>query len=412
MNNEGDPLAFQCPVPDGANPVHAERISLVHGEGGRLTRQLIQQVIAPYFTNLEEKGWRNLTDLGDAVLLPSSGDCVSDSVQGDDSELSVTRHQTSPPSPTSPPGPPSAASPPPDSGKGHRLLTGELAMTTDSFVVSPIFFPGGDIGSLAVHGTVNDLAVAGARMEWLSLSLIIEEGLPMETLHKVLQSVAQAARQSHAQVVTGDTKVVPRGNVDQIYLNTTGIGRRLPISLTGLETIQPGDAIIISGPIGQHGMAILATRDGFEADPPLVSDSASLLDSVLALTRYQTPLRAMRDATRGGVAAVLQEWAEVTGLAFVLDEARVPISPGVRALGELLGLDPLHVACEGTMVVAVPAEHAQHACQVLRQCPGTSQATVAGEVRERRLAPVLVRRALGQEVPLEDPAGAPLPRIC
>lgn len=397
---------FQCPLPDVPNGAHTDRISLVHGEGGRLTRQLIQQVIAPYFadsdSDADAEEERNVADLGDAVLLPSSSSSHSEKRNSPRQPLS--RDPVHPAL--------SAGSPDPNSLAERPTFTGALAMTTDSFVVSPLFFPGGNIGSLAVHGTVNDLAVAGARIEWLSLSLIIEEGLPLETLRKVLQSVAEAARKCQARVVTGDTKVVPRGNVDQLFLNTTGVGWQLPMALTGLETLQPGDCLIVSGPIGQHGMAILATRDGFETDPPLVSDSASLLDSVLALTQHQTPLRAMRDATRGGVAAVLQEWADTTGLSFVLDESRIPVSPGVRALGELLGLDPLHVACEGTMVLSVPAEEADRVCQVLRQCDVTRQATIVGEVRPRKLAPVLVRRTLGEEVPLEDPLGAPLPRIC
>jgi hydrogenase expression/formation protein HypE len=342
-----------CPLPD---PASADRISLAHGEGGRLTRRLIREVIVPRFANA------HLSTLGDSALLPT--------------------------------------------------LTGRLAMTTDSYVVSPLFFPGGDIGSLAVFGTVNDLAVAGAEAPWMSLSLIIEEGFPTETLQRVLESIAAASASLQLQVVTGDTKVVPRGVVDQLFINTTGIGLQIPLVLTGLETLQPGDVIIVSGPIGQHGMAVLAARDGFESDPPLQSDSASLLESVRALLDDQTPLRAMRDATRGGVAAVLHEWAEATGLTLVVDETRVPISSGVRALGELLGLDPLHVACEGTMVLAVPGPEAARACQVLSQCPTTRSAVAIGEVRARRHSPVLVRRGLGQEVPLEDPLGAPLPRIC
>jgi len=290
--------------------------------------------------------------------------------------------------------------------------SGPLAMTTDSFVVSPLFFPGGDIGTLAVYGTVNDLAVAGARAAWLSLSLIIEEGLPTETLEKVLRSIAAAASGAGVQIVTGDTKVVPRGAVDQLFINTTGIGRQLPLLQSGLSSLQPGDVLIASGPIGQHGMAVLAARDGFQADPPLESDSASLMESVLALLENQTPLRTMRDATRGGTAAVLHEWSEATGLTMVVEEGRIPVSPGARALAELLGLDPLHVACEGVMILAVPAREASRVCQVLHQIPVTRGATIIGEVRTRKFAPVLVRRALGQEVPLEDPLGAPLPRIC
>jgi hydrogenase expression/formation protein HypE len=342
-----------CPLPESPAP---DRISLAHGEGGRLTRRLIRDVILSRLSN------PHLAALGDSVILPAG--------------------------------------------------TGRCAMTTDSYVISPLFFPGGNIGSLAVHGTVNDLAVAGAQAQWMSLSLIIEEGLPMDTLGQVLESVAEAAAQSSVQVVTGDTKVVPRGAVDQLFLNTTGVGRQLPMILTGLETLQPGDVLIASGPIGRHGMAVLAARDGFTSDPPLQSDSASLLESVLALLEDQTPLRAMRDATRGGVAAVLHEWAEATGLTLIVDQSQLPVSDGVRAMGELLGIDPLHVACEGTMVLAVPRAEASRACRVLQQCAVTRQATSIGEVRTRKMVPVLVRRGLGQEVPLEDPLGAPLPRIC
>ena len=285
-------------------------------------------------------------------------------------------------------------------------------MTTDSFVVSPLFFPGGDIGSLAVYGTVNDLAVAGAIPRWISLALIIEEGLPIELLQRVMDSVAAAARRAAVQVVTGDTKVVPRGAADQLFVNTAGVGQLVSPFPPGPAALQEGDQILVSGPIGRHGMAVMACREGLAFDPPPASDSAPLVDVVAALRNAQVPVRAMRDATRGGLGAVLHEWAEASRKTLALEEAQIPLTAEVQGACELLGLDPVHVACEGTMVLAVPSASVQQALDAMREVPESAAARRVGEVRSQRLAPVVVRRALGQELALDEPVGAPLPRIC
>jgi len=289
---------------------------------------------------------------------------------------------------------------------------GPLAMTTDSFVVSPLFFPGGDIGSLAVYGTVNDLAVSSAFPLWISVGLILEEGLPIETLERVLKSLAEAARRCDVEVVTGDTKVVPRGAADGLFINTTGIGKELTPRAPGASHLQPGDELIVTGPIGRHGMAVMASREGLQFEHPPTSDSAPLVDAVMQLRQANIPLRAMRDATRGGLAAALHEWAEASGTTLSIEELSLPVTPEVRGVCEVLGIDAVHVANEGTMVVAVPPGVADEAVRVLQTVDETTRAARIGKVCPRLLAPVVVRRAIGQEVPLDEPLGAPLPRIC
>ncbi len=297
-------------------------------------------------------------------------------------------------------------------------IGGQLAFTTDSFVVSPLFFPGGDIGRLAVLGTVNDLAVAGAQPLWMSLSLIIEEGLPVAVLDRVLDSAAAAAREADVHVVTGDTKVVPRGAADGLFINTSGIGRVLPPPPSGPQTVGVGDELIVTGPIGRHGIAILAAREQFGFMPPPETDCDSLLEPVQALrdaglfSESDNAIRALRDATRGGVTAVLQEWAQACGLTLTIREADVPISPDVRGVAELLGIDPLHVACEGTMLVAVRMGAGKDAVAALRASPVSRGAAIIGAVHPRTVAPVTIRRVLGNELPLDEPSGVMLPRIC
>jgi hydrogenase expression/formation protein HypE len=286
-----------------------------------------------------------------------------------------------------------------------------LAMSTDSFVVSPMFFPGGDIGTLAVFGTVNDLAVSGARPLWLSLAFIIEEGLPTEVLQRVLDSLAAAARRVGVQIVTGDTKVVPRGAADGLFINTTGVGE-VVFEMDGPQALEVGDEILVSGPIGRHGMAVMTSREGLEFDPPPTSDCGPLVDAVLALQQASIPVRALRDATRGGLAAVLHEWALASHHSLLVDEQTVPVTSEVRGACEVLGLDPIHVANEGTMVVAVPGSATAQALAALRSIPECRGAVRIGEVCSRRLSPVIVRRVLGPEIPLDEPLGAPLPRIC
>jgi hydrogenase expression/formation protein HypE len=341
-----------CPV----EVADTERIQLAHGEGGRLSRRLIRERIARRFTN------RQLDQLADAARLPS------------------------------PPGP--------------------LVFTTDSFVVTPLFFPGGDIGSLAVYGTANDLAVAGGRPRWLSLSLILEEGLPLSILDRILDSIAAAARRIDVEIVAGDTKVVPRGAADQIFINTSGLGELVEPAPAGPQALAVGDELLVSGPIGRHGIAVLSARNALGFEPPPESDCGPLLAVVDALRKAGVNCRALRDATRGGVAAVLHEWAAACRLTMQIDEAQLPVNDNTRGACELLGLDPLFVACEGTMVFAVPPGSAESALAAMRLLPESSGAAVIGHVTSLSPAPVVVRRLLGRLQPLDEPAGAPLPRIC
>jgi hydrogenase expression/formation protein HypE len=270
---------------------------------------------------------------------------------------------------------------------------GALAMTTDSFVVSPLFFPGGDIGSLAVYGTVNDLAVAGALPRWISLALILEEGLDLETLETVLCSVAAAAKRVKVQVVTGDTKVVPRGAVDKLFINTTGIGEFISAPPAGAKSLEEGDELIVTGPIGRHGIAVMVAREGLDFDPPPQSDSAPLVDAVNALQQSAISVRALRDATRGGIGAVLYEWASASGKSIAIKEQILPVSAEVRGACELLGLDPVHVANEGTMLVAVPQGEANRVISVLKAVPETAHSVYIGRVEQRGLAAVVVERS-------------------
>jgi hydrogenase expression/formation protein HypE len=345
---------FGCPVSSAGA---GDLITLAHGEGGRLTRQLIQQRILPRLRHVGGIG-----DLPDAARLPRPG--------------------------------------------------GELAFSTDSFVVSPLFFPGGDIGKLAVYGTANDLAVAGARPLWLSLSLILEEGLPLALLDRVLESTANAADSIGLKIVAGDTKVVPRGAADGLFITTAGVGELINPVPPGPTALQPTDELIVSGPIARHGIAVLAARDQLSVEPLPESDCGPLWPAVESLRRAGIAPRAMRDATRGGVAAVLHEWAGSSGMTLVIDEDRLPVAADIRGVCELLGLDPLHVANEGTMVLAVSREQVATALDALRAVQQTVGAKAVGTVKARTLFPVTVRRLLGREQPLDEPLGAPLPRIC
>ncbi|MGN6543856.1 MAG: hydrogenase expression/formation protein HypE [Aureliella sp.] len=342
-----------CPLPAGNLN---DRITLAHGEGARLTRELLQQRILPRL------GADAAAALDDAAVLPA--------------------------------------------------LPGRLAFSTDSYVVSPLFFPGGDIGKLAVMGTANDLAVAGSRPMWLSLSLIIEEGLAYSDLDRILASIAQAATEARMRIATGDTKVVPKGAADGLFINTSGIGLFQSDPPPGPDALQPGDQLIVSGPIGGHGMAVLTAREALDACGSVVSDCAQLWPAIEALRNASVPVTSMRDATRGGLAAVLHEWAIACGHTLAIDEASIPVSPAVRGYSELLGLDPVFVANEGTMLIAVPASQAERALDALRRTEVAAHARLIGHVAERGFSPVTVRRALGRDMPLDEPSGAFLPRIC
>jgi hydrogenase expression/formation protein HypE len=289
----------------------------------------------------------------------------------------------------------------------------ELAITTDSYVVSPLFFPGGDIGSLAVYGTINDLAVSGVEALCITLGLILEEGLAFNSLDRVLRSVAAAARECDVSVVAGDTKVVPRGAADKLFINTTGVGRYRFEKRLSSASIQEGDVLLVSGPIGQHGVAVLAARESLEMSPNPWSDSAALHHACAALQgALGSDLRAMRDATRGGVSAVLHEWADASNKTMKLDPSKIPVSDEVRGVCELLGLDPLYVANEGTFVAAVAPTATDKAIEILRSLHVSKSATAIGCVMSQHSSPVVIERMLGVLQPVDEPSGAPLPRIC
>ena len=333
-----------------------ERITLAYGEGGRLSRQLIRERILTRFAN------DHLNALGDAALLtPRSR---------------------------------------------------QLAFSTDAYTVTPLFFPGGDIGTLAVFGTTNDLAVSGAIPRWLSLSLIIEEGLPWSVLDRVLDSIQSASAIANVTIVTGDTKVVPHGAADKLFITTSGVGEVMESAPPGPRSLQPDDVLIVSGPIGCHGAAVLCAREKFDFDPVPTSDCASLSLPLVSLYSARLTPHAVRDATRGGVAAVLHEWADASELTCIIDESAIPITDCVRGICELLGLDPLNFANEGTFVLATKPESVESTLDLLRQHLVTHQAGVIGQVKPRRNSPVLVVRGIGREVALDEPFGSPLPRIC
>jgi hydrogenase expression/formation protein HypE len=327
-----------------------ERITMAHGAGGKATGRLVEGLLAPAF---------GMTELDDAGAV------------------------------------------------------GELALTTDSFVVHPIRFPGGSIGELAVNGTVNDLAMAGARPEALTLSLVLEEGLEAEALRAEVAAIAAAAEAACVTIVAGDTKVVERGHADSMYICTTGLGRRDPRAQLSPASAQPGDRLLLSGSIGEHGTAIMLARGEFELDAEIESDTRALWPAVNMLLDVAGPgLRCLRDATRGGVASVLNELARSSGVAMLVREAAVPVHPAVAGACELLGIDPMHVANEGKFVAIVAPEHADAALDALRTVPGCELAADVGEVRTEPPGMVLVETSFGGRRVMDQLVGDPLPRIC
>ena len=289
----------------------------------------------------------------------------------------------------------------------------EIAMTTDSFVVKPIRFPGGSIGDLAINGTVNDLAVSGARPLAVTLSLILEEGLGSDTLRAEVEAIASAAASAGIEVVAGDTKVVERGACDQMYVCTTGIGLVDDRARLAPSALRPGDRIIVSGQVGDHGTAIMLARGEFELEADIESDTCSLWPAADALLEAAGPsLRCMRDATRGGVASVLNELARASGVAMVVRESAVPVDPAVAGAAEILGIDPMYVANEGKLVAFVAPEHADAALAALRAVPGCERAAEIGEVKTDPPSMVLVETAFGGRRVMDQLVGDPLPRIC
>jgi hydrogenase expression/formation protein HypE len=289
---------------------------------------------------------------------------------------------------------------------------GRIALTTDSYVVHPLFFPGGDIGSLAVHGTVNDLAMSGAVPVALTAGFILEEGLPMETLWKVVRSMAAAARDSGVRVVSGDTKVVGRGKGDGVFINTAGFGVLETDLVIGPESIRPGDTILLSGDVGRHGMAILAVREGLEFESAITSDSAAVARPVLALLRAGVEVHCLRDLTRGGLASALNELAAASRTSARIEEARVAVREDVRAACEILGLDPHYVANEGRFVAFVPEADAERALEILRSDPLCAGADRIGVVGESPPGLVALRSRVGATRILDLLSGEQLPRIC
>jgi len=287
-----------------------------------------------------------------------------------------------------------------------------LAFTTDSFVVSPRFFPGGSVGHLAVHGTVNDLAVMGAVPRWLSLAVVIEEGLSVAELKEIVADVAEAASGAGVTVVTGDTKVVGAGAADGIYLTTAGVGTVAPGVALAAESVRPGDVVLLSGTMGDHGIAVMLARGDLDLEVALRSDTAPVTTLVQALLEAAPGTRWCRDPTRGGVATVCNELARDRQLAVVLDEAALPVRPAVAGACELLGLDPLYVANEGKVLAVVPPEEADAALAAVRAEPGGAEAALIGEIRAEPEGVVVLRTAFGSTRIVDMLVGDPLPRIC
>jgi hydrogenase expression/formation protein HypE len=354
MSSDAPTAAFgacPAPIPPG------DRILLGHGSGGLLTARLVEELVVPAFRNPA------LERLDDAAVLAVDGGA-------------------------------------------------KIALTTDSYVVTPIFFPGGDIGELAVNGTVNDLAVSGARPIALSLAFILEEGLPMDDLRRVVASARAAAARVGVPIVTGDTKVVGRGGADRIFVNTSGIGV-VPAGVELSSTrVRPGDAILLSGEIGDHGVAILACREGLTLDGDVSSDTAPLHDLAAAVLEAAPGAHAMRDPTRGGLAGVLVEIATRRRVGIEIEERAVPVSEVVRGACELLGLDPMMVANEGKLVAFVPEAEAEAALEAMRAHPLGRRAARVGRVVEAHAGEVALRTSVGGQRVVDLPLSEPLPRIC
>jgi hydrogenase expression/formation protein HypE len=343
-----------CPVPAAGY----DQVLLGHGSGGRLTSELIDKLFVPGFGNAI------LAGLEDQAVLPLEG------------------------SPS------------------------RLALTTDSFVVRPIFFPGGDIGCLAVHGTINDLAVGGARPLWLSAAFILEEGLPLADLRRIVASMREACDRAGVALVTGDTKVVDRGKGDQIFITTTGVGLVPPGIALSIHAARPGDQILVSGTIGDHGMAIMSVREGIEFETSLESDTAPLAELTQSLLAACPTIRCMRDPTRGGLAAALNELARASAVGVRLVEAQLPVRPDVRAACELLGLDVLYVANEGKLIAVAPPDDAPRLLAAMRRHPLARDAAIIGEVVADHPGMVVMQSLVGGQRVVAMLAGDQLPRIC
>jgi hydrogenase expression/formation protein HypE len=346
------PLDFTlaCPIPIQQYP----HVLMAHGGGGRLMHDLIGKLFVPAFRN---------------PLLDTQHDATV-----------------------------------------FELAGQRLAFTTDSYVVRPLFFPGGNVGSLAVHGTVNDLAMSGARPLYLSAGFIIEEGLPMDTLWKIVSSMQAAAARADVLIITGDTKVVDKGKGDGLFINTAGIGVVEHSWKIAPQSVRPGDAILINGDLGRHGMAIMAVREGLEFESQIESDSAPVAGVVLELLRAGIEIHCLRDLTRGGLTSVLNQLSEAARLGIAVEEKLIPVREDVRGACEILGLDPLQVACEGRFAAFVPERDADRALALLRAAD--SVACRIGGVSDQHPGRVLLTSTIGAQRILDMPSGEQLPRIC
>jgi hydrogenase expression/formation protein HypE len=344
---------WTCPLPLAGYPT----IVMGHGGGGKLGNELVEHLFLPAFRNAA------LENLGDAAVL--------------------------------------------------ELASGRIAMSTDSFVVQPLFFPGGSIGELAVNGTVNDLSVSGAIPKYLSASFILEEGFPLSQLAAIVDAMGKAAATAGVQIVTGDTKVVERGHGDGCYINTAGVGVLREGISVGPHRAQAGDAILVSGMIGDHGMAIMSVREGLEFDSPIRSDCAALNGMIAAVLDAAGPsVHAMRDPTRGGLASTLNEIAQSSSVGIAIDEARLPIRMEVQSACELLGLDPVYVANEGKAVFFVAPDAADKVLALLRAHPLGRDAAIIGHATDQHKGMLVARTAMGANRVIAQQIGEQLPRIC
>ena len=353
MNEEHATIdGWVCPIPLRDQP----NIVMGHGGGGKLSAELIEHLFVPAFSN------EHLDNLGDAAVMGLAAD--------------------------------------------------RIAMSTDSFVVRPRIFPGGNIGELAVNGTVNDVAMAGAEPKYVSVAMILEEGLPIDELAYLAQSMAKAAETAGVQLVTGDTKVVDKGHGDGIYINTTGIG----VLREGIDihprNVRAGDVILVNGTIGDHGMAIMSVREGLEFESTIRSDTAALNHLIAALLDGGIDVRAMRDPTRGGLAATLNEFAAAGEVGIVVDETSLPVDRAVASACEILGMDPFYVANEGKVVVVVPPEQAARALEIMRSNELGTEAVPIGEVVANHPGMVVAKTAIGATRVVDTQVGEQLPRIC
>jgi hydrogenase expression/formation protein HypE len=346
------PENLSCPVPILS---HAT-VQLAHGAGGKLSSEMIEKIFLPRFSNT------TLEKMEDQAILENPG--------------------------------------------------GRIAFSTDTFVVDPIFFPGGDIGDLAINGTVNDVAMSGAQPKFLSVGFILEEGLPFETLHRIALSMEKAAKIAGIQIVAGDTKVVNRGSCDKLFINTTGIGFVPDDVHISASNLKPGDKILLSGTLADHGMAVMTSREGLSFQSTVKSDTAGLNHLVEDMLKVSNNIHAMRDPTRGGLATSLNEFATSSKVGIQLFDGRIPVNDDVRGACEILGIDPLYVANEGKLVAVVPPEMADDVLAAMHRNPLGKEAVIIGEVTEKHPGVVALKTGLGANRIVDMPVGEQLPRIC